>query len=173
MLLEVSELFEEVIEEQLKMAEREVPPMFRRWFSDGQQAENMLRYMKWDDGIMGQCFIFMFRIICLKGCFIFKPWKWRSWDEMAIMGWWSSDVFWGWNHQAMCPEIFCSIHCELKALDEVALQGLQNPNGPTSLALRWPNKSRKDQTCLFGSIMFEHAKQKLWAVLRFGPIHSF
>ena len=86
MLLEVSELFEEVIEEQLKMAEREVPPMFRRWFSDGQQAENMLRYMKWDDGIMGQCFIFMFRIICLKGCFIFKPWKWRSWDEMAIMG---------------------------------------------------------------------------------------
>ena len=89
MLLEVSELFEEVVEEQLKMAVREVPPMFRRWFSDGQQAENMLRYMKWDDGIMGQCFIFMFRIICLKGCFIFKPWKWDGmkwqWDDDPLM----------------------------------------------------------------------------------------
>ena len=169
MLLEVSELFEEVVEEQLKMAVREVPPMFRRWFSDGQQAENMLRYMKWDDGIMGQCFIFMFRIICLKGCFIFKHGNGMGWNGNGMMILW---CFLGLK-PPMCPEIFCSIHCELKALDEVALQGLQNPNGPTSLALRWPNKSRKDQTCLFGSIMFEHAKQKLWAVLRFGPIHSF
>ena len=44
MLLEVSELFEEVVEEQLKMAVREVPPIFGRWFSD-QRAENMLRYI--------------------------------------------------------------------------------------------------------------------------------
>lgn len=164
MLLEVSELFEEVIEEQLKMAVREVPPMFRRWFSDGQQAENMLRYMKWDDGIMGQCLIFMFRIICLKGCFIFK-------HGNGIMGW-------NGNHGMMILR-WCFLG--LKPPSDVSRDFLQHPL--RAQGLRWggiaglaesqwtdqscpemtqawrPPKSRKDQTCLFGSIMFHWSMQ--------------
>jgi hypothetical protein len=113
---------------------------------------------------MGQCLIFMFRIICLKGCFIFK-------HGNGIMGW-------NGNHGMMILR-WCFLG--LKPPSDVSRDFLQHPL--RAQGLRWggiaglaesqwtdqscpemtqawrPPKSRKDQTCLFGSIMFHWSMQ--------------